>query len=380
MKSVPKYFLYSLVFLKAFIFSNCSPSKQITQNDNISPSKYFENTENFSFNVKDERNFDSMAIQNYDGENSFYFKTSIGKYIQTYFNQSLLIDSLISNPKIVNLFIDQLKFEQDNSLKYSFRFSTPINNDSSILLRVASKYVAVKNSVNEPSKILDNALTECLETFFIRSKTENGRHVVVQTNSNIKLNANTNVFKDSTIRTDTIKQDIDNSSNTISEVKIDKVFEKKINAQSISFMYNAGENIESGFQVAYIRRISSNNLFYYGYGIGLLYYQINNLCDGFKGFLISAAFPLSIEYYFSEDGSRSYIGASLKLASGNEKIDYGGFEKSYFFFGPTIEPYFGFKFSNSVSIDAGPYFLALFGSKMLPNDFGARINLNIWFK
>ncbi len=71
MKSVPKYFLYSLVFLKAFIFSNCSPSKQITQNDNISPSKYFENTENFSFNVKDERNFDSMAIQNYDGENSF---------------------------------------------------------------------------------------------------------------------------------------------------------------------------------------------------------------------------------------------------------------------------------------------------------------------
>jgi len=330
--------------------------------------------------VKDERNFESQAIQSYDGANSFYFKTPIAKYIQAYFNQSILQDSLNSNPKIVSLFIDQLKFEKDNSLKYSFRFSIPLNTDSSILLRVASKYVAVKNSANEPLKILDNALTECLDTFLLRSKIDNDRYVVVKKNSNLKQNANTTVLEDSIILTDTIKQDRYNSSKTISEVKIDKVFEKKINTQSISFMYNAGENIESGFQIAYNRRISSNNLFYYGYGIGLLYYQINNLSDGFKGFLISAAFPLSIEYYFSEDESRPYIGASLKLASGNEKIDYGGFQKSYFFFGPTIEPCFGFKFSNSVSIDAGPYFLALFGSKMLPNDFGARINLNIWFK
>lgn len=79
----------------------------------------------------------------------------------------------------------------------------------------------------------------------------------------------------------------------------------------MSFMYNTGENIESGFQLAYNRRISSNNLFYYGYGIGLLFYQINNLSDGFKGFLVSAAFPLSIEYYLSESESRPYIGLSL---------------------------------------------------------------------
>ncbi len=379
MNIVPRYFLFPLVLLTALHLSNCSPSNKITENENISPCKYFENIKNISFNVMDQRNFDAKAIQSYDG-NSFYFRTPIAAYIQKYFNQSLLLDSLNSNPKIVNLIIDQLKFEQDNSLKYSFRFSTPIGNDSSILLRVASKYVAEKYSPHEPSKIMDNALTECLDTFFIRSKIEDGRYVVVKTNSNLKQNANTIVSEDSIILAETFEQDKGNNSKTISEVKIDKVFEKKINTQAISFMYSFGENIESGFQVAYNRRISSNNLFYYGYGIGLLYYQINNLSDGFKGFLISAAFPLSIEYYLSDDKSRPYIGASLKLASGNEKIDYGGFEKSYFFFGPTIEPYIGFNFSNTVSIDAGPYVLALFGSKMLPNDFGTRINLIIWFK
>jgi hypothetical protein len=379
MKSFLKYFLNLLVFSTILLLSHCSPSREITKNENISPRKYFENIDNFSFNVKDQRNFDAQAIQSYDGHNSFYFKTPIAKYIQRYFNQSLLPDTLNPNPKIVNLFIDQLKFEQDNSLKYSFRFSNPINDDSSVPFRVASKYIAEKNSPREPLKILDNALTECLDAFFNRSKIVDSRSVVVQTNSNIKQNVSTSTSEDSIILIDTIKQNSDFNSKTISEVIIDKVFEKKINTQAISFMYNFGENIESGFQVAYNRRISSNNLFFYGYGVGLLYYEINNLSDGFKGFLISAAFPLSIEYYLSDGESRPYIGASLKLASGNEKIDYGGFEKNYFFFGPTIESYIGFKYSNSVSIDAGPYVLALLGSKMLPNDFGARINIYIWF-
>lgn len=380
MKSIPIYFLNSIIVLTFLTFSNCSTSKQSVQAENISPLKYFENEKGISFNVEDGRNIEPNTIQNFNNENKVYFSTPIAKYVQLYLNKSILPDSINSNLKIVKLFIDQLKFEQNNSLKYSFRFSIPINNDSSVLLRIASKYVTEQKSKIEQASILDYALTECLDTFLIRSKAENGHYMVIQNENGIRKNENNSIIEDSVFSEDPITQDINYNPGTISEVKIEKVFEKKINTQSISFMYNTGENIESGFQVAYNNRISKNNLFYYGYGVGLLYYQINNLNDGFKGFLISASFPLSIEYYLSDNESRPYFGASLKLASGNEKIDYGGYEKNYFFFGPTIEPCIGFKFSNSLSIDVGPYFLALFGSKMLPNDFGARININIWFK
>ena len=370
---------FSLLLLVVFsLFQFCSPSRQLIDKEIISPNKYFENKENISFSVKDERNFDFQTIQSYDGVSTYNFKIPIANYVREYLNKSLLSDSLRSSPKIVNVFIDQLRFEQENSFKYSIRFSNPINNDSSILLRVASKFIQPKKSTIDVSEIFENALSECLDTFFVRNESIDERKVVIQYNY-LNQKSDNITTEDSLVLNDSILNETSKISSTIYEVKIDKVFEKKINTQSMSFIYNTGENIESGFQLAYNRRISSNNLFYYGYGVGLLFYQINNLSDGFKGFLISAAFPLSIEYYFSESESRPYIGVSLRLSSGNEKIDYGGIEKSYFFFGPTFEPFIGFKLSNSISIDAGPYFLAFLGSKMLPNDFGTRINFNIWF-
>jgi hypothetical protein len=379
MKEILKVLFYSSIVVLSYFFQNCSPSRQFIDNENIEPKKYFENEENISFTVKDERNFDFQTIQSYDGVGPYDFKIPISGYIQQYLNKSLLNDSIKSNPKLVNVFIDQLRFEQDNSLKYSIRFATPINKDSSILLRVASKFIQTSKSKNDASEILDNALSECLDTFIIRNKNTVQSRFVIK-NDYLNQKSKNTTIKDSLVLDYSILSDTNKISSTISEVKIEKIFEKKIDTQSIGLVYNSGENIESGFQLAYNRRISSNNLFYYGYGIGLLFYRINNLSDGFKGFLISAVFPLSIEYYLSASDYRPYVGISLKLSSGNEKIDYGSFEKTYFFFGPVIEPYIGLKLSNSISIDAGPYFLAFFGSKMLPNDFGARINFNIWFK
>jgi hypothetical protein len=379
MKEIFKVLFYSSIVVLSYFFPNCSPSRQFINNENIVPKKYFENEENISFTVKDERNFDFQAIQSYDGVGTYNFKIPISGYVQQYLNKSLLKDSIKSNPNLVNVFIDQLRFEQDNSLKYSIRFATSINKDSSILLRVASKFIQTPKSKIDASEILDNALSECLDTFFVRNKDAGQRKVVIK-NDYISQKPKNITKKDSSALDSSFLDDTSKISSTISEVKIEKIFEKKIDTQSIGLVYNTGENIESGFQLAYNRKISSNNLFYYGYGIGLLFYRINNLSDGFKGFLISAVFPLSVEYYLSESEYRPYVGISLKLSSGNEKIDYGGFDKTYFFFGPVFEPYIGLKLSNSISIDAGPYFLAFLGSKMLPNDFGARINLNIWLK
>ncbi len=378
MKAIVKGLVCSSILVLSCFFQNCSPTRQLIDNENMTPKKYFENGENISFSVKDERNFDFQTIQSYEGVGTYNFKIPISFYIQQYLNKSLLNDSLKSNPKIINVFIDQLRFEPENSFKYSFRFSNPINKDSSILFRVASKLVLPKNSKNDESEIFDMALSDCLDTFFVRSKNIDERKIVIQSN-HLNQKPNNISAVASPLLYYSILNDSSKISSTVYEVKIDKTFEKRIDTQSIGFMYNVGKNIESGFQLAYNRRISNNNFFYYGYGIGLLFYQINNISDGFKGFLISAAFPLSIEYYLSESESRPYVGVSLKLSSGNEKIDYGGFEKSYFFFGPTFEPYIGFNLSNTVSFDAGPYFLAFLGSKMLPNDFGARINFNIWF-
>ena len=379
MKEIFNVLFYSSIVVLSYFFQNCSSSRQFIDNENIVPEKYFENEENISFIVKDERNFDFQAIQSYDGVGTYNFKIPISGYVQQYLNKSLLNDSIKSNPKLVNVYIDQLRFEQDNSLKYSIRFATSINKDSSILLRVASKFIQTPKSKIDASEVLDNALSECLDTFFVRNKNAGQRKFVIK-NEYLSQKSKNITKKDSSALDSSILDDTDKISSTISEVKIEKIFEKKIDTQSIGLVYNTGENIESGFQLAYNRKISSNNLFYYGYGIGLLFYRINNLSDGFKGFLISAVFPLSIEYYLSESEYRPYIGISLKLSSGNEKIDYGGFDKTYFFFGPVIEPYIGLKLSNSISIDAGPYYLAFLGSKMLPNDFGARINFNIWLK
>ena len=378
MKVIVKVLVCSSILVLSCFFQNCSHTRQLIDSENITPKKYFENEENISFSVKDERNFDFQTIQSYDGVSPYNFNIPISDYVQKYLNKSLLSDSLKSNPKIINVFIDQLRFEPENSLKYSFRFSNPINIDSSILLRVASKFVLPKNIKNDESEIFDMTLSDCLYTFFVRSNNIDERKVVIH-NNHLNQKSNNISTVASPVLDDSILNDSSKVSSAVYEVKIDKTFEKRIDTQSIGFMYNVGQNIESGFQLAYNRRISNTNFFYYGYGIGLLFYQINNISDGFKGFLISAAFPLSIEYYLSESESRPYVGVSLRLSSGNEKIDYGGFEKSYFFFGPTFEPYIGFNLSNTVSFDAGPYFLAFLGSKMLPNDFGARINFNIWF-
>ena len=63
---------------------------------------------------------------------------------------------------------------------------------------------------------------------------------------------------------------------------------------------------------------------------------------------------------------------------GQEKIDYGYEDKTNIYIGPNFDIFFGVKFLNSISIDAGFYFIVLAGSDILPNDNGFRINLRIW--
>jgi hypothetical protein len=141
-----------------------------------------------------------------------------------------------------------------------------------------------------------------------------------------------------------------------------------------------GNKIETGLQMNYNTGVlKDEEKFFISAGIGLLYYKISNIRDHYDGFIFGGTFPFAFQYFVSEHTNGFYAGTTIKLMSGQEKISYGYQDKTYFFFGPSIEPHVGFKFFNTISIDAGFYLITLWGSKMLPEDTGAKFNLNIWF-
>lgn len=365
-----KVLINFLLVIGIYFNFGCSSADRIIDKNNISPKKYFENPERLTFKVKDERLIESNAIQSYDGINNYYFNKPVSTYIEEYINSSFHRDTSNLSYKYIKLFIDQLKFEADKSLKYSIRVLIPMGKDSAEVFRLATKFSQSKKLSKNYIEILDYALSSMIDTLLSGLDKETfNKNIVTINHSTAGINKKevSDKTKETLVISESVKTD----------VVIKQDFKEKLKRNSINILYCTGEKIENGFQLSYNFRNSSDSLFYFGYGAGLLFYNIKNKEDRIDGFMFSASFPLLIEYYLSKEATSVYIGSALKLSAGNEKIDYGYTEKQYFFFGPTVEPFVGVKLADKVSFDIGPYFIALFGSKILPSDLGFRINFNI---
>lgn len=368
-------------FCLLFIAASCSPGLYLFEPQIDTPLKVFENNNNIIFKVYDERKTNPYSIPGYDNRNIEY-TIPIAEYIETYFNNSLKQNSVNSAPEVVSVIIDQLRYDDLASIKYSFRFSEPISVDTNFVFRISSKYFNENVKVVNHNNYLNYALTDCLESFFSYDNEITGIYVTTSTNqidTQEKILVDSGIVDIETVNNLEIETTGGNQS-SITEVKLGNTFFEKIILRSIGFSYFTGDKITGGFHLYYstgkFNELGSN---IFGYGFGIMYYDILNLRDGFDGFIFSFTAPLHFTYYLSgyEDGL--YIGSTLKIMIGNESIDYGFDKKEHFFIGPTIEPYLGIKVSNAISFDIGGYWLALLGSKMLPDDFGARFNLNIWF-
>ena len=372
--------LLDILWLFLFLVS-CSPGVHLFEPKIDKPLKIFENENNILFKVLDERKTNPHSIPGYDNRN-FQYTISIAEYVESYLNNSLKVNAESTPPEIVTVFIDQLRYDDPASIKYSFRFSEPVSQDSNFIFRISSKYKHNDVKVANPSFFLNYALTDCMERFFSNDEEFSGFYLSNSANdadlkSEVLLEEDIqeNGSSDSLIlKTEKLEQ------TPAKEVQLGSTFVKKITLRSVGFSYLTGDKISGGGHLYYSTgTYNDKSNIVFGYGLGLLYYDILNLQDGFEGFIFSFTAPLHFTYYFSGYEKGFFIGSTIKLMIGNENIDYGYQKVDHFFFGPTIEPFIGFKISNMLSLDAGGYFLALFGSKMLPDDFGIRFNINIWF-
>lgn len=368
-------------FCLLLIAASCSRGDYLFEPQIDSPLKVFENNNNIIFKVFDERKINPNSIPAYDNRNIEY-TIPIAEYIETYFNNSLKHNSFNSTPEVVSVIIDQLRYDDFASIKYSFRFSEPLSVDTNFVFRISSKYFDENVKIVNNNNYLNYALTDCLESFFSYENEITGIYVTTST-SQIDTTENIHIESEIVDPVTTNNREVQSTVSqhpSVNEVKLSNIFIEKITLRSIGFSYFTGDKITGGFHFYYSTgKFNEQGSNIFGYGFGLLYYDILNVQDGIDGFIFSFTAPLNFTYYLSgyEDGL--YLGSTLKIIIGNESIDYGYDKKKHFFIGPTIEPYIGIKVSNAVSFDTGGYWLALFGSKMLPDDFGARFNLNIWF-
>ena len=77
-----------------------------------------------------------------------------------------------------------------------------------------------------------------------------------------------------------------------------------------------------------------------------------------------------LRYFLTSDKKGLYLSGGLRLAFGNEKINYGSNEETHFFFGPTLEEAIGVSINNKVLMELGAFQLKFWGSDLLPDDVG----------
>ncbi len=361
-----KVSLFSGFIWVIFILAGCT-STQNTLRKFGDPIETFVSEDKVIFSVSDNRKISPSIVKRDNSNTDYSLNRELSTLVENYFNSSLKFDSTIGTTRNINVYIDQFKFENSSTLKYSLRFEELYTLDTVGVIRVASIYES-SGYENDYKDIIDFALTDCLRKYFNNDY------------SSARLLTIGKEEKNNSGDTAEIKEKSNEDSVSQSEEISFNSLPQKITLKSIGLTYIQGEKIVGGFSFYYDRsRCLPEDLFILKYGIGFKYLSIDNKEDGITGYMYGAWFPIIIQNFFSNNSEGTFIGATLQLMIGSERISYGYAETNSFYVGPSIEPFLGYKISDKFSLDAGPYVIVLAGSNMLPNDFGFRINTNIWF-
>lgn len=141
------------------------------------------------------------------------------------------------------------------------------------------------------------------------------------------------------------------------------------------FKYYAGENIESGFVLAYISmKAKKQEKWEFGAGYGLIHLSIKPHDDIGSGSLYGLTAPIMVRYNLSDDFDGVFLSGNAHLLFGS--VGSAG-NSSGMFFGGILEESLGIYLGKNVSLTAGVYQFGLTGSNLISSDLGYIINLSI---
>ncbi len=153
-----------------------------------------------------------------------------------------------------------------------------------------------------------------------------------------------------------------------------------VKTNELAFHYSQGDKITTGIRGKYnMLTEAEGSRLPWGLGIGLTYYDIENKQDLVHGTFVSFGASIMVRYYFSENPTSPYIAGDLMLVGGSERNGTAGAEETTFFFGPTVEEVLGLSLNRRVSLEAGSFQLAHFGSTLLPSDVGFTVGISFAF-
>ncbi|MGA8264833.1 MAG: hypothetical protein WB779_10360 [Ignavibacteriaceae bacterium] len=171
-----------------------------------------------------------------------------------------------------------------------------------------------------------------------------------------------------------ITETIDTSS---SQYNYRKVVAQYVVDEYVGPTYSAGKNIKYGIQFLYQRFNKLGSHAGGGFGYLFLYYNVENPSKFLKGSFVNFGYRYDLRYFLSPGNKGLYLSGGMRLAFGNEKINYGSREETHFFFGPTLEEALGVSINNRILLELGAFQLKFWGSDMLPDDVGYSFGMYI---
>ncbi len=304
----------------------------------------------------------------------YHLKGSLAEAVKT------MLDTLISGKKVservfpIHVSIDMFEvgentkmFSEEGYFACNLRFMYPVTPDSMAERAIFTKQTTSGMDVTDGLEpLIYKGVADCVRQFV------NGTFDKLHDLVTLPVDSAT-VFavKNPTVAAG--KQ----SGDKVATQHVTTATSNRVKQNEISFQYCQGDKIGTGVRGSYsMLSRSETSQFPWGLGISLTFYDVKNKKDGFEGSFINFGGRLAGKYYFSDAPTTAYLGGSLGLAGGTERIRYGTREESTFFFGPNVEEVVGITLGRKVSLEAGAFQLAHFGSKLLPDDVGFIVGIS----
>lgn len=125
--------------------------------------------------------------------------------------------------------------------------------------------------------------------------------------------------------------------------------------QGVVFSYYGGEKIKTGIRAGYMElQQRKNGNMHTGIIFSGTFYDVENKARNLKGTFVNFGADAAFRYDLGRGSSAPYLGLTLSLHFGTEKIDTGSSKKQKFIFGPTLEQVIGISINKKVFFQAGP--------------------------
>lgn len=356
---------FSFVFIPFFLIS-CGPSKIIITPDynNEELANRNSNDKAKIVNVidnrsKKEKEVGTAQVGLFNKKVPFLMEKEVSKFVEESINKMIVseIDDTVILP--IQIIIDQFEvyeetgaFSEIGNFDCKLKFIYPITDDSLAVIKTKThQEYSGMDVTNSLEKLIYKGISSCVDTFFTKYKKHKSTYLVRTLNSFFYSKHNIQEYMEEEDSQKTVKKK--NSSNV-----------------NLGITYSSGNDIDYGLQFLYQKFDSLGSSLYGGFGYSIQYIKIKDSYKIRDAFFLNYNFRYALRYFILENNSGPYLGGSVRLIFGTEKItDYNG-EQTNFFFGPTFGEVIGYSINSKVMFELGSYQIKLFGSDLLSSDIG----------